>query len=45
MFESVLNAQMEIYTFTTGDAILSNKITCKWLRVNEETRVELLTLS
>ena len=39
MFESVLNAQLEIYTFTISDAILLDKITCKWLRVNEKIRV------
>ena len=35
MFESLLNAQLEIYTFTTNEPILLDKITCKWLRVNE----------
>ena len=45
MFESMLNAQLEIYTFTTGDTTLLDKITCKWLRVNEEIKVESLTFS
>ena len=45
MFESMLNAQLEIYTFTTGDTTLLDKITCKWLRVNEEIKVESLTSS
>ena len=45
MFESVINAQLEIYICPTGDAILLDKITCKWLRVNEEIRVESLTSS
>ena len=45
MFEAVLNAQMEIYTFTTGTPILLDKITCKWLRVNEEISLKLLTFS
>ena len=45
MFESMLNAQLEIYTFTTGDTTLLDKITCKWLRVNEEIQVESLTSS
>lgn len=45
MFESVLNAQIEIYICTTGNAILLDKIACKWLRVNEETQVKSLTSS
>lgn len=35
MFESVINAELEIYTFTIDSATLVDKITCKWLRVNE----------
>lgn len=45
MFESAINAQLEIYTSTTSELILLDKITCKWLRVNEEIRVESLTSS
>ena len=41
MFESLLNAQLEIYKLTTSTPILLDKITCKWLRVDEKNSLEL----
>ena len=40
MFESIINAQMKIYTLTTSTPILLDKINCKWLRVDEKISLE-----
>lgn len=39
LFESVLDAQLQIHTCMTGDAIFLDRITCNCLRVNEGIRV------
>lgn len=36
LFESVLEAQLQIYTCMSGDEIILNIINCNYLRVNEE---------
>ena len=38
LFESVLEAQLQIYTCMSDDEIILNVINCNYLRVNEEKR-------